>query len=133
MRKMIFGVCVLLSVTTVLQAKVKLIEAKIEPATASIGETVKATVEFSGNVKKISKVMLIPREYAYEIDQPFYLQADPTGANVWSLEAQIPDEDVSGKVNLEIKAYDNKDKEIVIKKFKDQLHGKAGLIELEIE
>jgi len=133
MRNLVLSILVLLLIVTVVQAKVKLVEAKIDPAAAGPGETVNVTVEFSGKAKNVSKVLMVPREYAYEIDQPFYLQADSSGANIWRLEGPVPYEAPMGEVNLEIKAYDAKDNEIVIKEFEEQTHGKAGLIKFEIK
>jgi len=114
-------------------AKVKLVKAVIEPAAAAAGEQVTVTVEFSGKAKNVKQVMLIPREYAYDIDQPYYLQQDASGKNIWMLQGPIPYEAPAGSVHLEVKAVDKDGKEIVLKKFKDQEFGKAGLIDFEIK
>lgn len=132
MRKVLLVVCMLMLIIP-LEAKVKLVSAVIEPEAAEIGDEVTATVEFSGKAKNISQVLIIPREYAYEIEAPFPLQKDESGKNVWSLTVNVPYEAMSGKVNLEIKAIDSEGKEIVIDEYKEQAHGKAGLIEFEIK
>jgi hypothetical protein len=114
-------------------AEVQLVEAKIEPDSAYAGETVKAVVEFSG-ITDIQQVLIIPREHAYEIDQPFALQkADSTQNEVWVLEVPVPYDATSGSVNLEIKAIDKDGNEIVIKEYADPQFGKAGLIKFEIK
>lgn len=133
MKKALLVLCLVLLVVPMAEAKVKLIKAVIEPAAAEVGDEVTATVEFSGKAKNISQVMVIPREYAYEIEAPFPLQQDESGKNVWSLTVNVPYEAMSGKVNLEIKAIDKKGNEIVIDEYKDQQHGKSGLIEFEIK
>ena len=133
MRKLFAVLLVVMLVAPTAFAKVKLVKAVIEPAAASGGETVKITVEFSGKAKKISQVMMIPREFAYDIDQPYQLQKDASGKNIWTLEGPVPYEAPSGALNLEIKALDKNGDEIVIKKFKDQENGKAGLIKFEIK
>ncbi|MBN1481880.1 hypothetical protein EH223_06025 [candidate division KSB1 bacterium] len=133
MRNALLVLCLVLLVVPMAEAKVKLIKAVIEPAAAEVGDEVTATVEFSGKAKNISQVLVIPREYAYEIEAPFPLQKDESGKNVWSLTVNVPYEAMSGKVNLEIKAIDKKGNEIVIDDYKDQEHGKSGLIEFEIK
>ena len=54
MRKLLVLFLVILFIVPMAQAKIKLIQATINPAEASGGEKVTATVEFSGKVKKIS-------------------------------------------------------------------------------
>ncbi|MBN1464319.1 hypothetical protein JXA02_01065 [candidate division KSB1 bacterium] len=133
MKKGFIALCIVLLMAPLADAKVKLVSAVIEPAAAGAGDEVMATVEFSGKVKNVSRVLLIPREYAYDIDQPFSLLPDASGKNVWSMKTTVPWEVPSGEVNLEVKAFDKKGKEIVIKEYKDQLHGKAGLILFEVK
>ncbi len=133
MKKVLPLILVVLFIAPLAQAKIKLIQAKIEPAAAAAGDMVKVTVEFSGKVDKVKEVMIIPREFAYDIDEPYSLIKDASGKNVWTLEGPIPYEAPPGVVNLEIKAIDKKGKEIVIKDYKDQVHGKAGLIKFEIK
>jgi len=133
MKKVLAVLLIVLLTAPWAQAKIKLLQASIEPAQASAGDMVTVTVEFSGKSDKIKEVMIIPREFAYDIDEPYSLIKDASGKNVWSLEGPIPYEAPSGVVNLEIKAISNKGKEIVIKDYKDQVHGKAGLIKLEIQ
>jgi hypothetical protein len=115
-----------------LLARVKLVQATIDPAVASGGDQVKCVVVFSG-IKDLQSVKIIPREYAYEIPQPFALERDETAAKeTWTLQTMVPYEVMNEKVNLEIKAFDKKGNEIVIKEYKDQTYGKAGLIEFEV-
>ena len=133
MRKLLVLFLVILFIVPMAQAKIKLIQATIDPAAASGGEKVTATVEFSGKVKNISKVMMIPREFAYDIEEPFSLQKAENGKNVWSLTTTVPYEAPTGAITLEIKALDSKGKEVVITDFKDQVHGKAGELKFEIK
>ncbi len=133
MKKILSLLLIVLLSAPFAQAKIKLIQARIEPAEAAAGDMVKVTVEFSGKADKIKEVMIIPREFAYDIDEPYSLTKDASGKNVWTLEGPIPYEAPAGIVNLEIKAIDKKGKEIVIKDYKDQVHGKAGLITFEIK
>jgi len=133
MKNGLIVLCIVLLMVPMVEAKVKLVKATIEPAAAEVGDEVTATVEFSGKAKNISQVLIIPREYAYDMEEPFPLQADESGKNIWSLTVTIPYEAMSGKVNCEIKALDKKGKEIVIEEYKEQVHGKAGLIEFEIK
>lgn len=133
MRKLLVMLLIVLLVVPVVQANVKLVEAKVEPAAASGGEKVTATVEFSGKAKDVSEVMVIPREFAYEIEAPFSLQKAEDGKNVWTLTTTVPYEAPTGELTLEIKALDGKGKEIVLKDFQDQEHGKAGAIKFEIK
>ncbi|MBN1561574.1 hypothetical protein JW998_15090 [candidate division KSB1 bacterium] len=133
MKNVLLALCIVLLMAPLADAKIKLVSAVIEPAAGGGGDEVTATVEFSGKVKNVSRVLLIPREYAYDIDQPFSLQPDADGKNVWTLKATVPWETPSGEVNLEVKAFDKKGKEIIIDEYKDQLHGKAGLIPFEVK
>lgn len=132
MRKVLLVVCALLLVVTMAEAKVTLVKAVIEPAAAAAGDEVSVMVEFGGKTKNIESVVMIPREYAYEIDAPFPLQKSEDNENVWVLKGQVPWEAPSGPVNLEIKAVDKKGKDVVVEEYKDQAHGKAGLIEFEV-
>lgn len=125
--------CSLLFVIALGYAEVQLVDAKIEPTAASAGEKVKGSVEFSG-VCGIQKVLIIPREYAYDINQPFAMQkADSCKKELWVLEIMVPYDAPIGPVNLEIKAVDKDSNEIVIKEFAEQQFGKAGLIKFEIK
>ncbi len=133
MRKVLLVFCAVLLVVTLAEAKVTLVKAVIEPAAASAGDDVAVTVEFGGKAKNIESVVMIPREFAYEIDMPFPLQKAEDGKNVWVLKGQVPWETPSGEVNLEIKAVDKKGKEVVVEEYKDQVHGKAGLIAFEVK
>jgi len=133
MRKVLMVLGMVLLIVTMVDAKVTLVKAVIEPTAAAPGDDVSVTVEFGGKAKNIEKVVMIPREYAYEIDQPFPLQKVEDGKNVWVLKGQVPWEAPSGPVALEIKAVDKKGNEVVIEEFKDQIHGKAGLIEFEVK
>ncbi len=134
MKQVMSVVCFLILVASMAQAKIELVEAKVEPAAAAVGEQVVGHVEFTGKAKNVSKVMVIPREYAYEIEEPFQLSKDEsTKKNVWKIETRVPYDAPSGKMNLEIKALDKNGDEIVIEEYKDQVHGKAGNIEFEIK
>lgn len=133
MRKVLIPLLVVLFIMPMAVAKTKLVQAVIEPAAASGGDIVKVTVEFSGKASSIGKVLMIPREFAYEIDEPFHLQKDATGKNIWTLEGPVPYEAPAGALNMEIKAFDEKGKEIVVEEYKEQMHGKAGLIAFEIK
>ena len=133
MRNGLVFLCIVLLMAPMTHAKIKLVSAVIQPTAAAAGDEVTVTVEFSGKAKNISQVLLIPREYAYEIDQPFELQLDGSGKNVWMLKGPIPWDAPSGEVKLEIKALDAKGKEIVIKDYEDQVHGKAGVIAFEVK
>ena len=133
MKNGLIALCLVLLMASLADAKIKLVSAVIEPAAAKPGDEVTATVELSGKLKNVSQVLLIPREYAYDIDQPFSLQPDGSGKNIWTLNATVPWEVPSGEINLEVKAYDKKGKEIVIKEYEDQLHGKTGLILFEVK
>ncbi len=103
------------------------VKASIEPPAAAAGDFVKGTVEFSG-ICDLQKVLIIPREYAYDIDQPFAMKKQQGEAEVWVLETYVPYEAYPGKVHLEIKAVDKDGAEVVIKEFEEQQFGKAGLI-----
>lgn len=134
MKRVIAVIGVLLLLVTVAEAKIKLVEAKVEPAAATVGEQVVGHVEFTGKAKNVSKVLIIPREYAYEIDSPFQMVKDEsTKKNVWKLETRVPYDAPSGKIHLEIKALDNDGEEIVIEEYESQVHGKAGVVEFEIK
>jgi hypothetical protein len=133
MKKVLMMLCMLLLVVTVSEAKVTLVKAVIEPAAAAAGDEVMVTVEFSGKAKNIESVVMIPREFYYDIEQPFPLQQIEEGKNVWVLKGEVPWETPSGSVNLEIKAVDKKGNEIVVEEFKDQEYGKSGLIEFEVK
>lgn len=108
------------------------VEAKIDPAAAAGGDWVKGSVEFTG-VGGLQKVLIIPREYAYEIDQPFAMKKQEGDKEVWVLETMVPYEAYPGKVHLEIKAIDKDGAEVVIKEYEEQQFGKAGLIVFEIK
>ncbi len=111
----------------------KLIKATIEPAVASVGDTVKVTVEFSGKASDIREVSFLPREYAYEVSPYYMTKAEKTKKNVWVLIGPIPYEAEPGIYHLEISAYDKNGKEIITPKYKDQEFGRTGLIKLEIK
>jgi hypothetical protein len=125
--------CTLFLILTHGFAEVQLVQAKIEPSVAAAGEKVNAVVEFSG-ITDIQQVLIIPREHAYDLDEPFALQkADSTKNEVWVLETTVPYEATSEEIHLEIKAVDKNSNEIVIKEFAEQEFGKAGLIKFEIK
>ncbi len=133
MKKLLLLLCLLLLVVTVSEAKVTLVKAVIEPAAASAGDDVTVIVEFGGKAKNIESVVMIPREFYYDIEQPFPLQKLEDKKNTWVLKGQVPWETPSGSVNLEIKAMDKKGNEVVIKEFEAQEYGKAGLILFEVK
>lgn len=109
-----------------------MVETKIDPAAAAGGDWVKGSVEFTG-ISGLQKVLIIPREYAYEIEQPFPMKKLEGEKEVWVLETMVPYEAYPGKVNLEIKAIDKDGAEVIIKEFEQQQFGKAGLILFEIK
>ncbi|MDZ7371067.1 MAG: hypothetical protein ONB12_07855 [candidate division KSB1 bacterium] len=116
---------------TALSAQISVVH-QIQPEAAAPGDSVTAWVEFTG-VDSLKQVLIIPREYAYDIDEPFPLQRDTTSTKErWIIQVQVPYETPYGAVNLEIRAIDKNDREIVIEEYKDQQFGKAGLMKFEV-
>lgn len=113
------------------QPKVKV--AKIEPAVATVGDTVKMVVEFTGKQKDLKEVSFIVREFQYETPR-YYLKADKNSKkNRWILMQPIPYEAPSQVYHLDLRALDKDGKEIVTKGYEKQVTGKAGSVKLEIK
>ena len=109
----------------------KVIEAKISPEKATVGEKITVTVEFSGTAKDLKQVYLTVREYPY--DGPTIVLRPVKGKkNIWSAEETVPYEAPAETFNLDINAVDKKGKEIVSKGFENNYTGKAGSVKLEV-
>ena len=112
-------------------AQPKLVDAKITPEKASVGDKVTVTVEFSGKAKDLKQVYLTVREYPY--DGPTIVLKPVEGKkNVWTAEETVPYEAPAETFNLDITAVDKKGKEIVTEGFEDNYTGKAGSVKLQV-
>ncbi len=112
-------------------AQPKLVEAKIAPEKAAVGDKVSITVEFSGKAKDLKQVYLTVREYPY--DGPTIVLKPVEGKkNVWSAEETVPYDAPAETFNLDITAVDKEGKEIVTKGFENNYTGKAGSVKLQV-
>lgn len=135
MKKVIIFVLLMLFVLVHLSfaGQPKLKKAVIKPTEASIGDTIKVVVEFTGVHKDIREVYLTVREYQYDYPR-IPLMADTTcKKNIWAMKGPIPNEAPPELFHLDITAIDKEGKEIVTKGFEQSYTGKAGTIELKVK
>lgn len=112
-------------------AQPKLVEAKITPDKASVGDKVTVTVEFTGKAKDLKQVYLTVREYPY--DGPTIVLKPVEGKkNIWTAEETVPYDAPAETYNLDITAVDKKGDEIVTEGFENNYTGKTGSVQLEV-
>lgn len=128
MNKIWILLCILVSISFAAQPELK--EAKIDPAVATVGDSVTVSVEFTGTSKDLKEVYLTVREEPYEYPR---IPLKNTEKNIWSMSQEIPYDAYSGTFHLDINAIDKNGKEIVTKGFEKSTTGKAGTIELKIK
>ena len=132
MKKAILILVVLFTMASLATAgQPKLVEAKITPEKAAIGDKVKLTVEFTGKKTDLKQVYLTVREYPY--DGPTIVLKPTEGKkNIWIAEESVPYDAPAETFNLDINAIDKKGKEIVTEGFEDNHTGKAGSVKLQV-
>lgn len=108
-----------------------LVEAKITPETAAIGDTVTVSVEFTGAAADLEKVYLRVREYPYD-GPTIYLKPVEGEKNVWTAEETVPYDAPAEVFNLDITAVDSEGKELITEGFEGNYYGKAGSVQVEV-
>lgn len=120
----------MLLVSAMAIAKPRVKDVSIEPALTSPGDKINITIEFKGKVRDIKYVEMISRDR--EPSDPIHLKQDTKKPHVWSVEYDIPKDAARGHHELELKVTDRFGNEIVNRKYRRQIHGKAGLVKFEI-
>jgi hypothetical protein len=105
---------------------------EVNPETVKIGQKVTFTLTFSGKKEDIKLVKLYNVEFPN--DAPVIELQPETGAagNVWKAIGPVPEYAPIGVYTWEIKVTDRKDKEVIDKKYSNQLLGKAGKLSFEV-
>ncbi len=112
-------------------AQPKLVEAKITPEKAAVGDKVTITVEFTGKAKDLKQVYLTVREYPY--DGPTIVLKPVEGKkNIWTAEENVPYDAPAETFNLDITAVDKKGNDIITEGFENNYTGKTGSVQLEV-
>jgi hypothetical protein len=132
MRTLVAVGFLLLTVCLALAEQPKVVQTTISPQKASVGNSVKVTVEFTGKPSDIQKVYLVVRGYEYDTD-PYPLKpAAKTDKNIWSVKEPVPYNAPAETYHLDINAMDKNGDEIVTKGFETNSSGKAGSVKLTV-
>lgn len=110
----------------------KLVKATISPEKASIGDSVKVEVEFTGKKADLKQVYLVVRGYEYDTDAIVLKACDESKKNLWVAKSVIPYEAPAEVFNLDVNAIDKGGKEIITKGFENNSSGKAGSVKLTV-
>lgn len=133
MKNVLFITLALLVATSfVFAAQPTFVDAKIEPTTASAGDSIKIAVEFTGKTAEIKKVFLTVREYPDEGPTIYLKACDTCKKNVWKMAQRVPWDAPAETFHLDITAIDKDGKEIVSKGFENNYTGKAGSVTLKV-
>jgi hypothetical protein len=133
MKKVVLTLTALFLIASLAMAgQPKVVKATITPAKASIGDSVKVEVEFTGKKADLKQVYLVVRGYEYDTDAIVLKACDKSKKNVWVADQVIPYEAPAEIFHLDVNAIDKKGKEIVSKGFENNSSGKAGSVELTV-
>jgi hypothetical protein len=105
---------------------------KIDPNPVKLGNTITATVEFTGKQKKLKSVELYSREYGYDAPQMRLIPDKNKKLNIWTFEFQIPYEIPAGTYTMELKAVTKKDVQIESKTCNNCVYGKTAEIKVTV-
>ncbi len=129
---LLITLALLVATSFVFAGQPTVVEATIDPATASAGDSVKISVEFTGKKADVKKVFLTVREYPDEAPT-FYLKAcEKSDKNVWGSAQRVPWDAPAEKFHLDVTAIDKDGKEIVTKGYENNYTGKAGSVTLKV-
>ena len=123
---------ILVASSFVAAAQPTLVEAKIDPTTASAGDSIKAYIEFTGDKDSIKKIFLTVREYPDEGPTIYLEKCDDCSKNVWKMAQRVPWDAPAETFHLDITAVDKDGKEIVTKGYESNYTGKAGSVTLKV-
>ena len=133
MRNVLFiALALLLATSFVFAGQPTLVDAKIEPTSASAGDSVKIAVEFTGKTADIKKVFLTVREYPDEGPTIYLKACEETDKNVWKMAQRVPWDAPAETFHLDITAVDKDGKEIVTEGYESNYTGKAGSVILKV-
>lgn len=129
---LLIAVALLVATSFLFAEQPKLVDAKIEPTTASAGDSVKIVVEFTGKKDDLKKVFLTVREYPDEGPTIYLKPCEDCKKNVWEMAQRVPWDAPAETFHLDITAVDKDGKEVVTKGFENNYTGKAGSVTLKV-
>jgi hypothetical protein len=113
-------------------AKPVIKKTEVRPEKVKIGQQVTFILSFSGKKEDIKSVRLFNVEFPNDAPVIELQPEEGSVVNVWKAIGPVPEYAPIGVYTWEIKVTDKKDKEVVDKKYSNQLLGKAGKLVFEI-